>query len=55
MTKFLSLAVISMFALGACQTTDMADSESAPTPSSECEATPENPQCGEGGGPGPII
>lgn len=54
MTKYLSIAIISMFALGACQTTDV-EAESAPAPSSECEATPENPQCGEGGGPGPII
>ena len=51
MTKFLSVVLISVFALGACQTTKTAETE----PVSECVPTPENPQCGEGGGPGPII
>lgn len=62
MKKLIPIAMISMFALGACQTTTItkdgtpsaADTKVEPS-TVDCVPTPENPQCGEGGGPGPIL
>ena len=59
MKKLLPLAIISMFALGGCMTTDTSDKSNQKTTTEKpeiCSSDPDNPQCGTGGpaGGGPI-
>lgn len=62
MKKKITIAIAAIFALAACETTntnvDPVKSEATEmkaAESVECVPTPEDPQCGEGGGPGPIL